>query len=309
MALKAKHAHGSRKSLESAITNKVIDNFDVLFLSGEDENPAMGWLDKNGNPIILSPADEVAKLETQVKTKLAEKADAETVKTMEAEIANKVSAEEVNAKVKASVEDGIAVAKAYTDGKVEAAVKEHLVKKFVIEGVPEGTLIDYRDNEIRIMCRENSEFSKQSVGATGNPNYYYFTLKTYVFDENVVGYREHIGEQFDGETLTDLKVDKFDKRYQPTWLALAKYDEATDSWDYIGKDSNSEKMKGFDYRIDWYDANDVMIGSDSVRINLSNEECHFINEPYYVGKIRKEVDTKIEEKIAEVEAAYEIIEF
>ena len=88
MAMKAKHAHGSRKSLESAIANKVVDNFDVLFLSGEDENPAMGWLDKNGNPIILSPADEVAKLETQVEAELATKANAEEVETKLAEKAN-----------------------------------------------------------------------------------------------------------------------------------------------------------------------------------------------------------------------------
>ena len=159
------------------------------------------------------------------------------------------------------------------------------------------------------MCREDAVFSKQSVGATGNPNYYYFTFKTYVFDENVVGYREHIGEQFDSETLTDLTTDAYGRKYQPTWLALAKYDESTNTWNYIGKDSSSEKMKGFDYRIDWYDANDVMIGSDSVRINLSNEECHFINEPYYVGKMMKEVNTKIEEKIAEVGSAIEIVEF
>lgn len=94
MAMKAKHAHGSRKSLESAIANKVVDNFDVLFLSGEDENPAMGWLDKNGNPIILSPADEVAKLETQVETKLATKANASEVETA---LASKADAEKVEA--------------------------------------------------------------------------------------------------------------------------------------------------------------------------------------------------------------------
>ena len=95
MADKAKHAHGSRKNLEAAIASKAVDAFDVLFLSGEDENPAMGWLDKNGNPIIISPADEVSKLETQVEAELATKADAAEVAKLEDEIAAKVDADTV----------------------------------------------------------------------------------------------------------------------------------------------------------------------------------------------------------------------
>ena len=92
MADKAKHAHGSRKNLEAAIASGSVDAFDVLFLSGEDENPAMGWLDKNGNPIIISPADEVSKLETQVEAELATKADASKVEALQTEIATKVDA-------------------------------------------------------------------------------------------------------------------------------------------------------------------------------------------------------------------------
>ena len=97
MADKAKHAHGSRKNLEAAIASKAVDAFDVLFLSGEDENPAMGWLDKNGSPIIISPADEVAKLETQVEAELATKANSEDVETLEGQIATKADASEVEA--------------------------------------------------------------------------------------------------------------------------------------------------------------------------------------------------------------------
>ncbi len=292
MADKAKHAYGSRKKLDAAIASGKVDSFDVLFLNGVDEAPAIGWVDKNGNPIIIEQTD---------------------ISGIEAELATKANAEEVNVKIDKMATDSVAFAKAYTDGKVEAAVNEHLVKKYEVASLPEGGLTNIREGEIRIMCPEGSVFTKQSVGTGGDPSCYYMTLKTYVFDDSVVGYREYLGNQADSETLTDLKTDEFGRKYQPTWLALAKYDETTDTWNYYGKTSTNEKMIGWDYRIDWYDANGVVVASDSIRINLANESCYFASEPYYVGKMMTEVDTKIEtkieEKIAEVESAYEIVEF
>lgn len=310
---KAKHAHGSRANLDAAIASKKVDAFDVLFLSGENENPAMGWLDKHGNPIIISPADEVSKLETKVETQIASKADAEKVASLESELATKVSAEDVSVTVGKAVTDGVSEAKAYTNKMVEAAVNEHLTKKFEVAGVPEGTIVDYRENEIRIMCKSNAVFTKQSVGAGGDGSCYYMTFKTYAPNENAVGYIEHLGNQVDEEILTNFSVDEYGRRYQPTWLALAKYDEATGDWNYYGAKSNTSKYIGYDYQIDWYDANNVMIASDCVRINLSNEDCHSVVEPYYVGAMMTEVDTKIEakieEKMKEIDSSYEIVEF
>lgn len=308
MAERAKHAHGSRVNLDAAIASKKVDAFDVLFLSGENENPAMGWLDKNGNPIIISPADEVAKLETKVESQIATKADAEMVKTLETELATKVSADDVDVAVGKAVTGGVSEAKAYTDKMVEAAMGEHLTKKFDITGVPEGTLIDYRENEIRVMCKSDAVFVKQSVGAGGDGSCYYMTFNTYAPDD-AVGYIEHLGNQVDEEILTKFSVDEYGRRYQSTWLALAKYDEATGNWNYYGASSNASKYIGYDYQIDWYDANNVMIASDCVRINLSNENCHSLIKPYYVGAMMTEVETKIEEKIKEIESSYEIIEF
>lgn len=244
----------------------------------------------------------MAKLEDSIATK----ANAEEVK---AELELKANAEDVEEKLGKVAEESVATSKAYTDGKVEAAVKEHLVKKYEVTSLPDGGLANIREGEIRIMCPENSVFTKQAVGAGGDPNSYYCTLKTYVFDDNIVGYREHLGEQVDEEILTDLKTDKFGHRYQPTWLALAKYDDATGVWNYYGKSSSKDRMIGYDYQIDWYNADGVMVASDSIRINLANEDCYFTNEPYYVESIKKEIDTKIEEKLVEVESAYEIVEF
>lgn len=303
MADKAKHAFGSRKNLSNAITNKIVDSFDVLFLSGEGESPAMGWVDRDGNPIILSPTDDLEKVEeqleaqiatkanaTEVESQLSKKADAEEVK---AELATKVEAEEVDAKIKQAVQD----IKHPPDS-----------VKYKILDAPSGTLVDYFDKEIRIMCKSDAAFVKQAVGTGGNPNCFYVTLKTYAPDD-AVGYIEHLGEQVDAEVLTDLKTDEYGRKYQLTWLAVAVYDEASGTWSYYGKSSSKNKYIGWDYQIDFYDVDGVMIESDCVRINLSNEQCHSTVEPYYVGEMMAEIGTKIEEKIEEINVGYEIIEF
>lgn len=310
MATKAKHAFGMLENIDAAISSGKIDAYDIIFAKDANGKPYVGWVDKDGNKVICDDSAELAELEKQLEAK----ANAEEVK---AEIAKKVDAVEVEEKINTAVTDTVASAKAYTDGKVESAVEaamsEHLVKRYEVADVPAGTLVDYFDKEIRIMCPADAEFAKQSVGVGGNSNNYYMTFRTYAPNDDVVGYIEHLGDQADPEVLTDLKTDKYGRKYQPTWLSLAGYDESTDTWTYYGATSSTEKYIGWDYQIDWYDADGVMVKSDVVRINLSNEECHNAIEPYYMGSMRKEVDTKIEEKIeekiAEVEGAIEIVEF
>jgi hypothetical protein len=181
----------------------------------------------------------------------------------------------------------------------------YVARKYDVSGVPVGTLVDYRDHEIRIMCPADMEFKKQSVGVGGDANTYYMTLKTYVPNDGVVGYIEHIGDNADAEVLNDIKIDEYGRRYQPTWLGLAKFDEATGTWNYYGSKSTASKFIGWDYRIDWYDANNKIIASDSVRINLSNESCHNITRSYYgpENDIVTEVES-VKETVAALEESY-----
>lgn len=300
MANKAKHAFGSSENIMSALQAGTINERDILFLDEETDNPKIGWVDKNGKPVILT--DEKADL-SEVEA---------DVEALEAQMATKASAVEVDEKISTAVTDTVATAKAYTDGKVESAVEaamsEHLIKRYEVTDVPAGTLVDYFDKEIRIMCPTNAEFVKQAVGTGGDANSYYMTFKTYAPDDSIVGYIEHLNGEADPEVLTDLKTDEYGRKYQPTWLALAKYDDTT-GWTYYGANSSTERYIGWNYQIDWYNADGVMVKSDVVRINLSNEDCHNAIEPYYMGSMMNKVNTKIEEKIAEVEGAIEIVEF
>lgn len=180
---------------------------------------------------------------------------------------------------------------------------EHSYRKveYEITDAPIGTLVNYDEKEIRIMCPSNAVFTKQAVGVGGDANSYYVTLKTYAPNDDVVGYIEHLGDQVDSEVLTDLKTDAYGRRYQPTWLAVAKYDDTTDTWTYYGANSSKEKYIGWNYRIDWYNADGVMIASDSIRINLSNEECHHNIEPYYLVALKADIETLKEENASIVE--------
>lgn len=171
--------------------------------------------------------------------------------------------------------------------------------KYEFTDVPVGTLVDYREDEIRIMCPDNAEFTQQTVGAGGDANCYYGTLKTYAPDD-ATGYIEHLGDQVDAEILTDLKTDTYGRKYQPTWLALARYDETT-GWAYYGSNSTIEKFIGWDYQIDWYNADGIMIASDKIRINLSNENCHSVIEPFYVNTMKSDIDT-LKEAVEQLES-------
>ena len=151
--------------------------------------------------------------------------------------------------------------------------------KYEIGNTPKGTIVDYgRSKEIRVFCPTSVEFKKQNVGATGNANMYYMSFKAYA-PEGAVKFKEGdsgviVDEEFDfsGDFAG---TDEYSRNYSIVWLPLASYDESTDTWTYLGKNSTDEKFVGWTYVVEWYDAEGVMIDTDMIRINLSNEDCHF----------------------------------
>ena len=297
MADRAKHAFGALERVDAAITSGTINAYDILFVKDENGKPYVGWVDKDGNKVIVE----------------SDKVD---LSGIEAELATKANASEVDSKINNAVTDTVEAVKSYTDGKVEAAMNEHLTKKYEITSTPKGALVNYHDKEIRVMCPADTQWVKQNVGSTGNANMYYMGFKAYA-PEGAVGFKE--GDQgvvkdeyfdFSGDFAG---TDEFGRNYSICWLALASYDEGSETWTYFGKNSSVNKYIGWTYVVEWYDSNGVIIASDSVRINLSNENCHSSIEPYYVGTMMTQIDTKIEEKVAEkieeVNSAYEVIEF
>lgn len=181
-------------------------------------------------------------------------------------------------------------------------------RKYDISGTPIGTLVDYRDHEIRVMCPEDAEFIQQTVGANGNPNMYYMTFKAYA-PEDAVSFKE--GDR--GVIIDEMHtfddsaagVDEFGRKYSVCWLALASYSQDTNTWTYFGKNSNEKKYIGWDYCVEWYSESGIRIGYDSVRINLSNEDCHNNIKPYYMANYATSSEVEsVKESVTTMEQAY-----
>ena len=193
------------------------------------------------------------------------------------------------------------------------ATYDHI--KYEIVSVPTGTLVDYREKEIRVMCPATTQWTKQNVGSTGNANMYYMGFKAYA-PKGAVSFKEGDRGIIDDEMFTfdnDFAgTDEFGRNYSICWLPLASYDAGSDTWTYFGKNSSAKKYIGWTYIVEWYDADGVVIASDMIRINLSNEDCHNAIEPYYANSIVESAnaytDAQIKSKIPEV-YGIEIVEF
>lgn len=63
MADKARHAFGALENVDSALQRGAIDSFDILFLKDANGKPYVGWIDKDGNKVIVEETEKVVTVE------------------------------------------------------------------------------------------------------------------------------------------------------------------------------------------------------------------------------------------------------
>lgn len=166
--------------------------------------------------------------------------------------------------------------------------------EYEISNKPAGTLVGYYDHEIRVMCPADTVWVKQSVGGTGNANKYYIGFKAYAPD-GAVSFKEDAKTTIEDQTMYYFEnnsfagVDEYGRKYSIVWWSVAEYDEASDSWTYYGAESTAENYVGKDYSVEWYDANGAVIHADTIRINLSNENCHVNTESSHMAKVKASI--------------------
>lgn len=302
MSNKTRHAFGMLENVDVALQEGKIDAYDILFLKDGEGKAHVGWVDKDGNKAIIEETERVIHVDALPEVgeegkiyifgddgyfwdgsqfiNLCKPTD---LTNLESEVAKKADADETE--------------------------RSYEKIKFEIVSKPEGTLVNYSDKEIRVMCPADTKWVKQNVGATGDANMYYMGFRAYA-PEGAVSFKEGdrgviVDEMFtfDGDFAG---TDEFGRNYSICWLALASYNETADEWTYFGKTSSVNKYIGWTYVVEWYDTEGVVIASDSVRINLSNEDCHFVNEPYYMNNAIAEAKAYTDSKVAN---AIEIVEF
>lgn len=313
MANKARLAYGSLANIDSALAAGTIDAYDILFLKDGD-TARIGWIDKDGQKVIV---ENGAKSLVHVDELPTSDGDSEVIYIYnnEAYIWDGEKCVSISKSADLSaLEEQIAtkVDEATVDSKIDQAALEEVA--YEISSKPEGTLVDYRKKEIRVMCPKDTKWVLQNSGEGSNPNRYYIGMKAYA-PEGANSFKEDIAETISDETMYYFEdnefagIDKHGRKYSIVWFPAAIYDPETETWTYQGAQSTVDKYKGWYYSVEWYDANEKIIASDCIRLNLSNEECHTNLEPFYISDAIQSAKDYTDERVSNVTGVIEIVEF
>lgn len=160
--------------------------------------------------------------------------------------------------------------------------------KYEVFSKPINTLVKYHSGEIRIMCPKDTDWKLQQSGNNADPFSYYIGFKAYA-PKGAESFKEDLAEIISDDTMyyftnNDFAgIDETGRKYSIVWLPVARNEEG--SWTYYGSISTHKKYIGWHYSAEWYNAAGQIISADNIRINLSNESCHNIVEPYFMGSI------------------------
>lgn len=182
---------------------------------------------------------------------------------------------------------GLAPVTATSPGAMIAADKKFLDSipsvyekvKYAATNMLPGARFDVDGKEIRVMFPKDAAFVKPTGTAAGRDNdCYYFGLRAYAPSDDVDGFREASGEVIPEDTVKEFfpgsssGIDEFGRKYDVCWFPVARCNE-DGTWTYYGEVSEAGKYVGWYHTIEWYKG-DVCVGSETVRINLTNESCH-----------------------------------
>lgn len=63
MAERARHAFGALENIDQALSNGIIDSYDILFVKDADGKPYVGWIDKEGNKVICEDKTQIVRVD------------------------------------------------------------------------------------------------------------------------------------------------------------------------------------------------------------------------------------------------------
>ena len=134
MAERARHAFGTLERIDEAISAGTIDSYDILFVKDAEGKPYIGWIDKDGQKVIVEDKVQVVRVDELPTTDgdesvvyiynnegyiwdgsqcvpMSKSADLTTLETqvsdLETQMGNKVDASDVKTMVDAAVEAAV----------------------------------------------------------------------------------------------------------------------------------------------------------------------------------------------------------
>lgn len=180
--------------------------------------------------------------------------------------------------------------------------------EYEIAKTPVGTLVDYFEKEIRVMIPADTDFAALENGVNGAENMRYIENRIYAPD-GAVRYRVNLGGTVTEGAVEDFasSTDEYGRIYLVVCPPVAYLDTTANTWTYYGANSTTSHYIGWNQIVEWYNADGILFACDAIRINLSNEDCHYAIEPYYIGETANEL-TALQNKIVTLEETVADIE-
>ena len=177
----------------------------------------------------------------------------------------------------------------------------------ITDGLFEDTRVSYRDEEIRVMYSTLTPWAPQDEAE--DPNTVTMALRAYA-PADATGYRIALKDEItEGEVTVFGDPDSLGRKYVETRLPVATYDAGDSAWTYLGSSSTAGKYVGWYVTVEWYNAGNKIIGSETVRVNLATESTFNSNIPGYMGDYAKssDVTTALDGK-ADTEHTHEAVD-
>ena len=177
----------------------------------------------------------------------------------------------------------------------------------ITDGLFEDTRVSYRDEEIRVMYSTLTPWAPQDEAE--DPNTVTMALRAYA-PADATGYRIALKDEItEGEVTAFGDPDSLGRKYVETRLPVATYDAGDSAWTYLGSSSTASKYVGWYVTVEWYNAGNKIIGSETVRVNLATESTFNSNIPGYMGDYAKssDVTTALDGK-ADTEHTHEAVD-
>ena len=171
--------------------------------------------------------------------------------------------------------DGIEVAR----GNVVSVKPVFEKVKYEALGLLEGARFDVYGRELRVMFPSNAPFERPSGDVPGrDKDCYYVGIRFFAPGTDVTGFKEGEDKVDPGTKMEDFNgtssgVDKYGRKYDVCWFPVARCDPEGDTWTYMGDQSSAGNCVGWYHTIEWY-VGETCVDSETVRINLTNPDCH-----------------------------------